>query len=104
MSRWLSILPIKRTKNERLDCGGKDRGMGETEGTGARQRLVSYYKTRLQYGAGRVPGVVPAGAATRLHKGHRERVAGIAGGPRAWLVVDHHSHVGDSQAGSRGGR
>jgi hypothetical protein len=30
--------------------------------------------------------------------------ASIAGGPRAWLVFDHHSDVGDSQAGSRGGR
>ena len=40
---------------------------------------------------------------TRLHKGHRERVAGIAGGPWSWLVVDHHSDVGDPEAGSRGG-
>jgi hypothetical protein len=47
---------------------------------------------------------VPAGAAARLHQGHRERVAGIAGGPRSWLVVDHHSNFGDSQAGSLGGR
>jgi hypothetical protein len=61
-------------------------------------------KTRLQYGPGRVPGMVPAGAAPRLHQSHRERVAGIAGGPRAWLVIDHHSDVGDSQDGCRGGR
>ena len=41
-------------------------------------------------------GWVPAGAAAGLHQGHRERVAGIAGGPRPGVVVDHHPHVGDS--------
>jgi hypothetical protein len=43
----------------------------------------------------------PSGAEARLHKGHRERVAGITRGPRAWLVFDHHSHVGHPQAGRR---
>ena len=32
-------------------------------------------------------------------KGHRKRVAGIAGGPQARLVVDHRPHVSDSQVG-----
>ena len=54
---------------------------------------------RLQHGSGRILRVVFAGAAARFHQGHRERVAGVAGGPRPRLVVDHHSHVGDSQAG-----
>ena len=39
-----------------------------------------------------------------LHQGHRERMAGIAGGPRPGFFVDHHPHVGDPQAGRRGGR
>ena len=37
------------------------------EGAGARQRLLADYAARVQHGAGRVHGVVPAGAATRLH-------------------------------------
>jgi hypothetical protein len=37
-------------------------------------------------------------------KGHRERVAGIARSTRAWVVVYHHSDVGDPQAGRRGSR
>jgi hypothetical protein len=36
-------------------------------------------------------------------KGDRKRVEGVAGGPPPRLVVDHHPHVGDSQAG-RGSR
>ncbi len=34
--------------------------------------------------------VVPAGAAARLHQGHRERVAGIAGGAPPRVVVHHY--------------
>jgi hypothetical protein len=59
--------------------------MKETEGAGARQ-LLADYKTRLQYGAGRVPGVVPAGAAARLHKGHCERVE-YRWRPAGWAEV-----------------
>jgi hypothetical protein len=44
-------------------------------------------------------GWVPVGAAARLHQGHRERLAGIAGGPRPGIVVDNHPDVSDSQAG-----
>jgi hypothetical protein len=47
---------------------------------------------------------VPAGSAARLHQSHRERLAGIPGGAKAWLVVYHHPHVRDSQAGCRGRR
>jgi hypothetical protein len=39
-----------------------------------------------------------------VHQGHRERLAGIAGGPRPRLVFDHHPHVGDPQAGCGGSR
>jgi hypothetical protein len=42
---------------------------------------------------------VPAGASARLHQGNRERLAGIAGGPRLRLVVDHYKDVGDPPAG-----
>ena len=35
-------------------------------------------------------GWVPAGAAARLHQGHRERVAGIARGAQAWFFVHHY--------------
>jgi hypothetical protein len=40
----------------------------------------------------------------RFHQGHRERLAGIPGGPRARLVIDHHTDVGDSQTGGGGCR
>ena len=35
-------------------------------------------------------GLVPAGSPARLHQSHRERVAGITGGPQARLFVDHY--------------
>ena len=39
------------------------------------------YKARVQYSAERVPGLVPASAAVRVHQGDRERVEGVTGGP-----------------------
>src|SRR5712691_4367569 len=44
--------------------------------------------------------MVPAGAATRFHQGHRERVADIARSPRPRFFLDHHPHVGDSEVGA----
>jgi len=35
-------------------------------------------------------GWVPAGAAARLHQGHRQRVARIPGRPPPRLVIHHH--------------
>ena len=78
--------------------------MGETEDAGAGQRLLPDYQAGVQHGAGRVPRVVPAGAAARLHQGHRERLAGIPGNPRPRVVVDHRPDVRDAQAGRGGGR
>jgi hypothetical protein len=48
------------------------------------------YETRVQYGAGPVPGVVSTGAAPRLHQGHRQRLAGIPGGASPRVVVNHY--------------
>ena len=42
------------------------------------------------------------GSPARLHQSQRERVAGIPGGPEAWLVVHNYSDVGHSQAGGGG--
>ena len=42
---------------------------------------VSSPITKRVMALGRVPAMVPAGAAARLHQGYRERVACIAGGP-----------------------
>src|ERR1035437_3984249 len=75
--------------------------MGKSEGARARQRLLADYETRVQHGAERIYGVVSAGAAAWLHQSHRARVAGIPGGARARVVIDHHSDVSDSQAGRR---
>ena len=50
--------------------------MDQTEGSGFGQRVLAHYQTRLQHGAGRVPGLVPAGAATGFRQGYRQRVAG----------------------------
>jgi hypothetical protein len=35
-------------------------------------------------------GWVPAGAAARLHQGHRERMAGIAGGTATRVLLHHY--------------
>jgi hypothetical protein len=76
MFTWLPLMPIKRIENERISRTGQDRRVGEVEDARARQRLLADYETCLQHGPERVHGVVPAGAAARLHQGHRERLAG----------------------------
>jgi hypothetical protein len=46
MSKWLPLMPIKRTYYERFDCGGKDRAVAKIEGARARQRLLADYEAR----------------------------------------------------------
>jgi hypothetical protein len=47
-------MPNNKTLNERIDCGGRDRGMGETQGAGAGQRFLPNHETRVQHGVERV--------------------------------------------------
>src|SRR6266404_713072 len=101
MFRW-PIMPIKGPY-ERFDRSSEDCAVGEIKGARARQRLFTDYETCVQHGAKRIHGLVPAGAATWLHQGHRERVAGIAGSARARVVVHHYKDVGDPKAGGRSG-
>jgi hypothetical protein len=47
---------------------------------------------------------VSAAAAARFYQGHRERLAGIAGGSPPRLAVNNRPHVGDSKTGCRSRR
>lgn len=51
---------------------------------------VSSPITKRVYGPERVYALVPASAAERFHQSHRERVADIAGGASAWVLIHHY--------------
>jgi hypothetical protein len=51
-----------------------------------------------------VSSPITAGSSARLHQGHRQRMARIAGGSRPRFVVDHYKDVGNPETRSRGGR
>ena len=45
---------IRDQKNERIDCGGEDSRVAESEGARARQRFLSDYAACIQHGAERI--------------------------------------------------
>lgn len=56
-------------------------------------------QTRLQHGAQRGFRVVPAGTEARLQRSDRRRVAVMARGPRAWIILDHRADAGHPEDG-----
>src|SRR5580698_500428 len=68
-------MPIKRTQNKRFGCGGKIAGWDKLKALVLDSVSDANHQKGVQHGAGRVPGLVPAGAAARLHEGRRERAA-----------------------------
>jgi hypothetical protein len=52
--------------------------VGEIDDARAEKRLVANYQACVSHGPERVYGLVPAGSATGLHQGNRERVARVS--------------------------